>query len=129
MIKKFMILINAILLAILILPFGSIASCVIRKGHLTGTYKTVYDDDRGTLVCSGDGSLTCQWNTGDPAPIAVMVNGNPISENEAIQIVEQNISNGIIDGDVIGDNQVGYYLWYFDSNGDLYYSFSDGQDN
>jgi hypothetical protein len=115
------------LLSIILLPLNSYSSLVIRCGHPTGTYEKVIESDGGkTLRCSGDGSVKCQWENGDPG-ITIQVNGNPITEIQATNIVQQNINNNILQGTIFGDNNVGYCSWYVDLNNSLVYNFNDGQ--
>lgn len=119
-----------LLLSVIILPFKSYSSLVIRIGHPTGTYKTVTENPSGTeLTCSGDGSAVCKWSNGDIPCNIIYVNGNPITDAQAGNIVQQNIDNGILEGKVFGDNGIGSYSWYIDANGDVNYTFDDGLTN
>ena len=104
------------------------ARCVTRVGHLTGTYYSAEENPAGTqLTCKGDGTVNCGWSNGDPAQLGeIAVNGLTVTEGQAVQIVLNDIQNGIMSGQVQGDNGIGYFSWYFDANNVLNYSFDDG---
>jgi hypothetical protein len=111
------------------------ARCCVRVGHATGTYDRVYEDDpdhpaSSVLHCEGGGDTRCAWPDGeDGNVIFINVNGNPVTNEQAGYIVQQNINNNITEGTVHGDNNIGFYSWYFDANNQLIFTFDEGQIN
>jgi hypothetical protein len=124
--KKKILVISAFFAIFYFVPVNSYSVCVHRSGHPTGTYRDVTGDGVHDIYCDGDGTKTCP--SGEGLIIAnITVNGNRIDVDAAGQIVENNIKNNILSGQVMGDNSIGYFSWYFDAANVLIFTFDDGQ--
>lgn len=114
--------------------YAECKSLVCSDGNpVNNTYDRVFEgtlNGNPCLNCLHPGGNCCEWANGDgPLNDIIFVNGNPVTGAQAWQWVLQNIGAGKLQGQVNGDNGIGYFNWSGQDEVNYTFNFDDGKND